>query len=75
MEDDCLITLEDVREYTGWEARKLKKLVRHGGFPMKKIGGQWVSSKALIDEWRRERIKEKPPIRGLERNTPVKEKI
>ena len=61
MEDDCLITLEDIREYTGWSRNKLRALRRYRGFPMRKIEGRWTSSKALIDSWRLEKIKEKPP--------------
>ncbi|MDY6969977.1 MAG: hypothetical protein SVR08_15160 [Spirochaetota bacterium] len=48
-----LETKNEICTYMRCDWRRIEMLIKHFNFPAKKIGGQWVSDKELIDEWRR----------------------
>ena len=52
----ALNTMKEICAYLGKSANTVLKLAKEEGLPLKKIGGQWTSDVACIDEWRRVRI-------------------
>lgn len=56
-ERDGLRGMAAISAYSGYGERSIKALVEIEGFPAAIIAGAWESSRSMIDEWRREQIK------------------
>lgn len=50
-----LISLHDAAEYAGLSKHSLLTYARHGRLRAKKIGSQWTTTRAAIDEYLRSR--------------------
>lgn len=46
-----LKTWNAIEQFTGWDRRTLKKLVESENFPVRKAGGQYISTTDLINKW------------------------
>ncbi len=46
-----LISLQDAAEYAGLSKHSLLTYARHGRLRAKKIGSQWTTTRAAIDEY------------------------
>lgn len=47
----------EISTYYGFSAPTILALIRHRGFPARKLsGGTWASDKELIDAWRKDQI-------------------
>ncbi len=49
---------ESIKKYTGYGWKKIKRFMDNEKFPVWFDGDTYVSDKVLIDDWRRDRIKE-----------------
>jgi predicted DNA-binding transcriptional regulator AlpA len=45
--------MKEICRYVGKSDKTVHKYIRVEGFPASKVGGEWSSDKAMIDEWRR----------------------
>jgi len=52
-----LVGKKEITTYARRSWPIMKRWIKKGGFPAKKIDGVWESNTDLIDEWKRERIK------------------
>lgn len=48
--------LKAISTYAGVSENTLKKLIKDEGFPVGKVGRQWISSEEAVDKWRFGRI-------------------
>lgn len=44
--------LKAIARYAGVSENTLKKLIKEEGFPVGKVGRQWISSVDVVDKWR-----------------------
>ena len=52
--DTSLQGLKEISGYARVSENTVLKYVKYFGFPAGKLGGQWVSDKVEVDEWRRQ---------------------
>ncbi|MDL2306642.1 helix-turn-helix domain-containing protein [Desulfovibrio sp. OttesenSCG-928-C06] len=57
---DSLDTLKEICAYLGKSEKTVRRLAADSGLPAYKIGGNWWSSKDLIDGWRLECLRQNP---------------
>lgn len=53
----ALTGMKEICEYMGRSDVTILKLIRDQEFPACKIGGIWEADKDLVDEWRKDRIR------------------
>lgn len=51
MKPGALFGLKAIGSYLGKSDKTVRKLIRTEGLPARKIGGEWASDKAWINEW------------------------
>ena len=54
--DSSLTGMQEIAEASGYSRQTVEKFIKNENFPAVKIGGRWSSDKALIVEWKREKI-------------------
>lgn len=55
----ALSGMKEICAYVGKSEKTIKKYICHEGFPANKLGGEWESSKVLIDAWRLSRLEQR----------------
>ncbi|GEM_PF-7071791 len=50
MEKDYM-TVEDVIQYTGIEEQTVRRMLRNGEIPGRKIGRKWLCLPELVEKW------------------------
>lgn len=53
-----LDTKAEICEYINFGWQRIEIFIKQYKFPARKLGGRWISDTDLIDEWKREYIKE-----------------
>lgn len=52
-----LVGLKEIAAFYGCSQKRILELIRSESFPAVKICGTWESDKALIEKWRRKKIR------------------
>ena len=57
--ETALMGTKEISDAAGYSWQTLERLIKNDNFPAVKICGRWSSDKALIVEWKREKIRNK----------------
>ena len=56
--ETALHGMKAICEHMGKSEKTIRLLVRRYGFPASKIGGEWVSDRQVINDWRILRLRQ-----------------